>query len=496
MTNSKWQIAILFLATFGYSLGVSAASDAQRIDEMEAQLQAQRALMEQQQRMLEKMSAELELLKANRTAASPPTKVEAGQSESGHVLSNTPVPGTAEPAMSVAAATKPEASKTPRLSAQVYGFAQADAIYDFKQVDPNWTDTLRVSTIPTQSGTYGNDGDFVFSVRQSRLGIKGDYGDDVTFLLEGELFGVGADEGQTTLRVRHAWATYRNLGMGQTWSNFMDIDIFPNTIDYWGPTGMVFYRNQQARYTFATGADEFAISIEDPSTALSVGRFRDTTVCNLPNPPEDCESSGSTAEDLFQSYNELPDLTGRYRKNGDFGHFQVAGIVRHLGYERLDTGAKGDEIGWGINTSASLKTFGQDRLKLQVAYGEGIGNYMNDGGLDIAPDSADISTASAETIPLLGISAYYDHYWNQQWSTSIGWSMTDLDTTAGQAPGEFKRGQIAQVNVLHHPTDNVMLGTEFLWGEREDVSGARGTDYRIQFSLKVNFDTGNLMQAR
>ena len=331
MTNSKWQIAILFLATFGYSLGVSAASDAERISEMEAQLQAQRALMEQQQRMLEKMSAELELLKANQTAASQPTAVQAGQSESGHVLSNTPVPGTAEPAVSVAAAAKPEASKTSRLSAQVYGFAQADAIYDFKQVDPNWTDTLRVSTIPTQSGTYGNDGDFVFSVRQSRLGVKGDYGDDVTFLLEGELFGVGADEGQTTLRVRHAWATYRNLGMGQTWSNFMDIDIFPNTIDYWGPTGMVFYRNQQARYTFATGADEFAISIEDPSTALSVGRFRDTNVCNLPNPPEDCESSGSTAEDLFQSYNELPDLTGRYRKNGDFGHFQVAGIVRHLG---------------------------------------------------------------------------------------------------------------------------------------------------------------------
>jgi hypothetical protein len=27
-------------------------------------------------------------------------------------------------------------------------------------------------------------------------------------------------------------------------------DIFPNTIDYWGPTGMVFYRNQQARYSF------------------------------------------------------------------------------------------------------------------------------------------------------------------------------------------------------------------------------------------------------
>ena len=77
-----------------------------------------------------------------------------------------------------------------------------------------------------------------------------------------ELFGVGGDEGQTTPRLRHAWATYKNLGMGQYWSNFMDIDIFPNTIDYWGPTGMVFYRNQQARYSFPMGEDEFSIAIE------------------------------------------------------------------------------------------------------------------------------------------------------------------------------------------------------------------------------------------
>ena len=74
--------------------------------------------------------------------------------------------------------------------------------------------------------------------------------------------------------------------------------------------------------------------------------------------------------------------------------------------------------------------------------------------------------------------------------------MTDLDTTAGQAPSEFKRGQIAQINLLHYPTDQVMLGSELLWGEREDISGESGSDYRIQFSLKVNFDSGDLMQGR
>ena len=56
------------------------------------------------------------------------------------------------------------------------GLLQRDAI---RAPDGSWQDTLRVTTIPTQSGTFGNDGDFVFSVRQSRLGVRGAYGDEV-----------------------------------------------------------------------------------------------------------------------------------------------------------------------------------------------------------------------------------------------------------------------------------------------------------------------------
>ena len=48
-------------------------------------------------------------------------------------------------------------------------------------------------------------------------------------------------------------------------------------------------------------------------------------------------------------------------------YFQVAGIVRKLGYERLDTGSKDEEIGWGVNTSTALNTFGDDKLNEAVA---------------------------------------------------------------------------------------------------------------------------------
>lgn len=465
------------------ALAAEAATDAERIAALEAQLKQQQEFMQQQQRMMEAMHAELQTLKAGQQAAAPGATA----------VATTPVaPVTQAPTTASATATRTD-SGAKKLSMTVYGFAQADAIYDFKRVDPDWADTLRVTTIPTQSGAYGNDGDFLFSVRQSRLGVKGDYGPDITYKLEGELFGVGGDQGQTTLRVRHAYATYKDFLMGQTWSNFMDIDIFPNTIDYWGPTGMVFYRNQQARYTFPLGDDdEFSVSLENPDTALTVGQFRDVPVCDGVI-TEECESVDSTAEEVFQSYSDVPDLTARFRQNGNFGHYQVAGIVRKLGYERTDTLDKEYEVGWGLNTSTALNTWGADKLKLQVAYGEGIGNYMNDGGLDIAPDSVDIDEANAETVPIWGLSSYYDHFWNDQWATTIGWSMIDLDTSDGQESTEFKQGQIATINLLHYPADHVMLGTEFSWGEREDISGNTGSDYRVQFSLKVDFDSGNFL---
>ncbi|MEE4144813.1 MAG: hypothetical protein V2I26_08445, partial [Halieaceae bacterium] len=195
MPTTRKALLPLAVLCASYMADASAATDAERIQALEAQLNQQKAAMEQQQRMLEAMTAELQRLKAGEAAPAAPEQEVFG-------------------APAVASTPAPAESTKPRASANVYGFVMADTIYDFKRVDPDWQDTLRVTTIPTQSGAYGNDGDFIFSVRQSRLGVQGNYGEDITYKLEGELFGVGSDQGQTTLRVRHAWATYKNFGMG------------------------------------------------------------------------------------------------------------------------------------------------------------------------------------------------------------------------------------------------------------------------------------------
>src|SRR5688572_29955549 len=49
---------------------------------------------------------------------------------------------------------------------EIYGFAQADYIQDFKRVNPAWDDTLRPSRIPTQPGQFGSDGQAIIGARQ------------------------------------------------------------------------------------------------------------------------------------------------------------------------------------------------------------------------------------------------------------------------------------------------------------------------------------------
>ena len=46
------------------------------------------------------------------------------------------------------------------------------------------------------------------------------------------------DSGQTTFRLRHAWGELVSFGAGQYWSPFGDPDVYPNTLEYWGPTGI------------------------------------------------------------------------------------------------------------------------------------------------------------------------------------------------------------------------------------------------------------------
>ena len=126
-----------------------------------------------------------------------------------------------------------------------------------------------------------------------------------------------------------------------------------------------------------------------------------------------------------------------------------------------------------------------------MVYGEGIANYMNDGGMDLAPQASfsgeDLTGVQAQAVPLTGIVAYYDHYWSKKWSSSIGYSYTEVDNTNFQDASSFHKGDYASVNLLTYPIDNMMVGGELLWGKRTNNDGANDDDVRFQFTVKYNF---------
>jgi len=364
----------------------------------------------------------------------------------------------------------------------LYGFVMMDAGYQTKQSDPAWFDVLRVTKLPAFDNQFGADGHTYFSVRQTRFGVKTltptDLG-DFTTQFEWELFGTGVDAGQTTLRLRHAYGQLGKVGAGQYWSPFMDIDVFPNTVEYWGPSGMAFFRNVQLRYMPIQGDSRFTIALERPGASGDGGVYSDRI----------------ELADIRPHF-PLPDLSAEYRMGRDWGYIEVAGIVRRIEWEDAGTDTlnlAGEVTGWGINVSSNLRfRDGSDVLRLSFVYGEGIENYMNDAPADVAIDEVNLSsTADPVTfaaLPVMGIVAFLDHSWSESYSTAIGYSMVDIDNTAAQDPSAFHRGHYVVGNIMHYPTENIMTGIELQWGQRENHSdGFTSDDLRIQASFKYNF---------
>ena len=147
--------------------------------------------------------------------------------------------------------------------------------------------------------------------------------------------------------------------------------------------------------------------------------------------------------------------------------------------------------GWGINLSSNLKPTESDTIRLQLVFGEGIQNYMNDAPADIGIEN-DLGNPTAPIrgvpLPLVGLVAFVDHTWNQKFSSSFGYSMTDIDNSDAQAPSAYKTGHYMLGNLLYYPAPNVMVGGELQWGRRENFSDGFSSDgVKAQFSFKYNF---------
>lgn len=364
---------------------------------------------------------------------------------------------------------------------EIYGHVMLDMGYQTGQNDPDWFDVVRPTKLPSFENEYGEDGRFFSSVRQTRFGIKSFFPTEMGELkttFEFEMFGTGADAGQTTFRLRHAYGELGQFGAGQTWSPFMDINVFPNSLEYWGPSGMVFFRNVQFRWMPIQGDTFMTIALERPGASGDRGMYYD-----------EIEANG------VQARFPAPDLSAEYHLGGTWGYVELAGILRQMKWDDMVADAddlSGDAMGWGLNLSTNIKVGETGTVRGQVVFGEGISNYMNDATVDVAvvPTGNPASSLEGKALPLVGVVAFYDFYWNDKWSTAFGYSMMDIDNVESQDAASFSKGHYALINLLYYPVKNVMMGLEGQYGKRENYNdGFTSDDFRIQFSAKYNFST-------
>lgn len=366
---------------------------------------------------------------------------------------------------------------------EIYGFAQGDLGHDFLTNDQNWFDVNRPSKLPAFRDEFGHNHRTWLSPRQSRFGVRATtptrHG-DVIAVFEFDMFGVGVDAGQTTIRLRYAYGQWGRFGAGQLPSQFMDNDVFPNILDYWGPNGMLFFRNTQVFWKpLSDSTHDLTFALERPGASADLGRF----------------SERIELENIEPRY-PAPDITGGYRHNFSWGHVKLSGIVRWMRWDDVlaDTfDLSGGATGWGAAASSNINVSKRDVFRLQVNGGRGIQNYYNDAPIDVGPvfNFGDPRRPLlGRALPIWGMMAYYERTWdkNREWATTMGYSRLNIDNSNAQPVDAFRIGQYAGFTLLHYPTKNIMMGAEFQWGYRRNFEGDwRFNDYRIQTSFKYSY---------
>ncbi|HEV8234776.1 MAG TPA: DcaP family trimeric outer membrane transporter, partial [Gemmatimonadaceae bacterium] len=304
---------------------------------------------------------------------------------------------------------------------EIYGFAQADAIGDFRTNNPDWFDVNRPSKLPAFQDEFGHNGHTWFSARQSRFGAKATIptssGKDIKVVFDWDLFGVGVDAGQTTIRPRHMYGQWGDFGGGQLESPFMDLDVFPNIIEYWGPDGMLFYRNVQVFWQPVHRDDgtRVTLALERPGASGDAGVLADRI--ELQN---------------IKARFPAPDISGEYRLGGKFGYAKLGAIVRWIRWDDLLPNdafdLNGGVTGWGVSLSTGWNASVDNVLRLQAVYGAGVENYFNDAPVDVGakrnPGNT-VTPVTGEALPDFGLSAYLDHKWNSHFTSAIGYSRVD-----------------------------------------------------------------------
>ena len=364
-----------------------------------------------------------------------------------------------------------EAEKTHKHSYKFGGYIKLDAIasrYTGGSVGSGsiGRDFYIAATVPV-----GINGESYFDMhaKESRINFKSTHNLDngakmSTFIEFDFLAGNQGDErisNSYSPRLRHAFFTYNNWLVGQTWMTFFNVGALPENLDFVGPAeSTVFGRQAMVRYTM--GNWQFAA--ENPETTIT------------PN------GGGGR---IVADDSHIPDLVVRYNMNRDWGNFTVAGIARELRYQNAAAGIDSNEGSYGISVSGKFKIGDRNDFRWMATTGKGLGRYL---GLNTANGAVLNSEGELEAIDSTGIFGSYRHFWSDQWRSNLtlGYLKVDNDVEL-TGSGVTRDAKSFHINLIYSPVPKMDFGIEYMLANRKVESGADGDLHRVQLSGKYAF---------
>ena len=334
----------------------------------------------------------------------------------------------------------------------IKGYVKFDLIQDLNPINsPSFFD---VAKIPTD-GSKGTNTHLQANETRLILDFRTPAGKtDLRSYVEGDFYGTSG-----AFRLRHAYLEVGGkLLAGQYWSNFMDENIIPPTLDFEKPSAYAFARHGMIRYKMATGKNSYiGLALEEPFISV-----------DAPAQPGKMESF-------------MPDFTARYRYTNTWGHIQLSGFAAAVRF-RPTTGSTETTGIYGGNLSGQLNFAKKDYFLYQVIAGPGVSRYRT--GKYAAPDAND----DLKAITGIGYTAGIRHYWSAAVSSLLVANYGPEDTNSAQPGSDLKSVFYGAANVIWQFHKSAFAGIEYLHGGRENINGAEGRANRIQFSIQVDIN--------
>ena len=388
---------------------------------------------------------------------------------------------------------------------KVGGFIKIDGVYDAKGggIGGTATDFTEIPLRGTAASRRGPD--FNATARQTQLAISSVtptpyWGDLKTFVaidFYGATNGNGLYTNSYAPRLFQGYISLDKIAggsllVGQTWSTFMDLDSYPETLDLNGPLGTVFIRQPMVRYVRDLGGGSKVFLAAEAAYADFEGA----------NPYPVFSGGGAPSSNII---NPVPDFVGKYTYDAAWGHLAIAGIARYI---VADTGGsivngfagRSGVFGGGFMGAASIKTIGKDTINLQGVGGPGIGRYLfgeDDSGGSAASLAYCGNAAVAcglQRTTAYGAAVSYQHYWTDKLRSNFIGGFAHYDNEFPDDPAASNKNLVsAFANLIYSPVPSTDFGVEFIYGTRSVASsGVPGVSnqaeaYRFLGSAKVGF---------